>query len=50
MVEKTTVLAEERKKKTMDSIYTTNKGYADGTTLVEIKPYHLETVQQSCRW
>jgi hypothetical protein len=32
----------ENKKQTMDSIYTTNKGYVDGTTLVEIKPVHLE--------
>ncbi|MFV8357186.1 MFS transporter [Flavobacterium sp. XS1P32] len=44
MVEKTTVLAElkENKKQTMDSIYTTNKGYADGTTLVEVKTVSLE--------
>ena len=44
MVEKTTVLAElkENKKQTMDSIYTTNKGYSDGTTLVEVKTVSLE--------
>ena len=44
MVEKTTVLAElkENKKQTMDSIYTTNKEYADGTTLVEVKTVSLE--------
>ncbi|RDI52319.1 MFS transporter [Flavobacterium glaciei] len=44
MVEKTTVLAElkENKKQTKDSIYTTNKEYADGTTLVEIKTVSLE--------
>lgn len=44
IVEKTTLLAElkENKKQTMDSIYTTNKEYADGTTLVEIKTVSLE--------
>ena len=44
MVEKTTLLAElkENKKQTMDSIYTTNREYADGTTLVEIKTISLE--------
>ena len=44
MVEKTTVLAElkENKKQTMDSIYTTNKEYVDGTTLVEVKTVSLE--------
>jgi len=44
MVEKTTLLAEmkENKKQTMDSIYTTNKEYADGTTLVEVKTVSLE--------
>jgi hypothetical protein len=29
----------ENKKQTMDSIYTTNKEYSDGTTLLEVKPY-----------
>jgi MFS family permease len=28
----------ENKKQTMDSIYTTNKEYSDGTTLLEVKP------------
>jgi MFS family permease len=44
MVEKTTLLAElkENKKQTMDSIYTTNKEYVDGTTFQEIKTVHLE--------
>ena len=44
IVEKTTVLAElkENKKQTMDSIYTTNKEYVDGTTFQEIKTVHLE--------
>ncbi|MDI5895309.1 MFS transporter [Flavobacterium algoritolerans] len=44
MVEKTTVLAElkENKKQTMDSIYTTNKEYVDGTTFQEIRTVHLE--------
>ena len=44
MAEKTTVLAElkENKKQTMDSIYTTNKEYVDGTTFQEIKTVHLE--------
>lgn len=44
MVEKTTVLAElkENKKQTMDSIYTTNKEYVDGTTFQEIKTVHLK--------
>ncbi|MBG6062197.1 MFS family permease [Flavobacterium sp. CG_9.1] len=44
MVEKTTLLAElkETKKQTMDSIYTTNKEYVDGTTFQEIKTVHLE--------
>jgi hypothetical protein len=32
----------ENKKQTMDSIYTTNKGYSDGTTLVEVKTVSLE--------
>jgi hypothetical protein len=27
----------ENKKQTMDSIYTTNKEYSDGTTLLEVK-------------
>jgi hypothetical protein len=30
---------EENSKQTMDSIYTTNKEYTDGTTLVEVKLY-----------
>lgn len=44
IVEKTTVLSElkENKKQTMDSIYTTNKEYTDGTTFVEIKTVSLE--------
>jgi hypothetical protein len=29
----------ENSKQTMDSIYTTNKEYTDGTTLVEVKLY-----------
>jgi MFS family permease len=32
----------ENKKQTMDSIYTTNKEYTDGTTLVEVKTVYLE--------
>jgi MFS family permease len=44
MVEKTTLIAElkENKKQAMDSIYTTNKEYVDGTTFQEIKTVHLE--------
>jgi sugar phosphate permease len=44
IVEKTTLLAElkENKKKTMDSIYTTNKVYSDETTLLEVKTVSLE--------
>ena len=44
IVEKTTVLSElkENKKQTMDSIYTTNKEYTDGTTFVEVKTVSLE--------
>ena len=44
IVDKTTVLAElkENKKMTMDSIYTTNKAYTDGTTLLEVKTVSLE--------
>jgi hypothetical protein len=33
------VSAKENSKQTMDSIYTTNKEYTDGTTLVEVKLY-----------
>ena len=42
--EKTTLLAElkENKKQTMDSIYTTNKTYEDGTTFLEVKTVSLE--------
>jgi hypothetical protein len=29
----------------MDSIYTTNKEYTDGTTLVEVKTVYLEKEQ-----
>jgi hypothetical protein len=32
----------ENSKQTMDSIYTTNKEYTDGTTLVEVKTVYLE--------
>ena len=44
IVEKTKLVAEikENKKQTMDSIYTTNKEYTDGTTLLEIKTVPLE--------
>jgi MFS family permease len=44
IVEKTTLLAElkENKKQTMDSIYTTNKEYTDGTTFNEVKTVTLE--------
>jgi MFS family permease len=44
IVEKTKILAEikENKKQTMDSIYTTNKEYTDGTALLEIKTVSLE--------
>jgi MFS family permease len=44
IVEKTKLVAEikENKKQTMDSIYTTNKEYTDGTALVEIKTVSLE--------
>ncbi len=44
IVANTKVVAElkENKKQTMDSIYTTNKEYADGTTLVEVKTVSLE--------
>ena len=44
IVEKTKLLAElkENKKQAMDSIYTTNKEYTDGTTLVEVKTVSLE--------
>jgi MFS family permease len=42
--DKTTLLAElkENKKMTMDSIYTTNKSYSDGTTFLEVKTKPLE--------
>jgi len=44
IVESTTLLAElkENKKQTMDSIYTTNKTYTDGTKFLEVKTVHLE--------
>lgn len=44
IVEKTKLVAEikENKKQTMDSIYTTNKEYTDGTKLLEIKTVPLE--------
>jgi MFS family permease len=44
IVEKTTLLAElkENKKMTMDSVYTTNKSYSDGTTFLEIKTVSLK--------
>ena len=44
IVEKTTLLAElkEGKAQAMDSIYTTNKEYTDGTTFKEVKTVHLE--------
>jgi MFS family permease len=44
IVEKTKLVAEikENKKQTMDSIYTTNKEYTDGTALLEIKTVSLE--------
>lgn len=44
IVDKTTLLAElkENKKQTMDSIYTTNKSYTDGTTFLEVKTVSLE--------
>ncbi|QZK89360.1 MULTISPECIES: MFS transporter [Flavobacterium] len=44
VVANTKILAElkENKKQTMDSIYTTNKEYEDGTTLVEVKTVSLE--------
>ncbi|MBA4317583.1 MAG: MFS transporter, partial [Flavobacterium sp.] len=44
IVEKTKLVAElkENKKQTMDSIYTTNKEYTDGTALLEVKTVSLE--------
>jgi MFS family permease len=44
IVEKTKLVAEikENKKQKMDSIYTTNKEYTDGTALLEIKTVSLE--------
>ncbi|MFV8343442.1 MFS transporter [Flavobacterium sp. XS2P39] len=44
IVAKTTVLAElkDNNKQIMDSIYTTNKEYTDGTTLLEVKTVSLE--------
>jgi MFS family permease len=44
IVEKTKLVAEikENKKQTMDSIYTTNKEYTDGTALLEVKTVPLE--------
>ncbi len=41
---KTKLVAElkENKKQTMDSIYTTNKDYSDGTTFLEVKTVSLE--------
>ena len=44
MPEKRVVLVElkENKKQTMDSIFTTNKEFTDGTTLVEVKTVSLE--------
>ncbi len=44
LTEKTTLLAvlKENKNQTMDSIYTTNKTYADGTTFLEVKTVSLE--------
>lgn len=44
IVAKTTVLADvkENNKQIMDSIYTTNKEYTDGTTLLEVKTVSLE--------
>ncbi|WP_298223261.1 MFS transporter [Flavobacterium sp.] len=44
LTDKTTLLAElkENKKQTMDSIYTTNKSYTDGTTFLEVKTVSLE--------
>ncbi|PWA11258.1 MFS transporter [Flavobacterium laiguense] len=44
IVDKTTIVAElkENKKLAMDSIYTTNKAYTDGTTFLEIKTVSLE--------
>ena len=44
IVDKTTLLAElkKNKKQTMDSIYTTNKSYSDGTTFLEVKTVSLE--------
>lgn len=44
IVVKTKILAEtkENKKQTLDSIYTTNKEYSDGTTFLEIKTVSLE--------
>jgi MFS family permease len=44
VVEKTTLLAElkENKKTTMDSVYTTNKIYTDGTIFHEVKTVSLE--------
>jgi hypothetical protein len=44
IVENTKIVAElkENKKKTMDSIYTTNKEYTDGTKFLEVKTVSLE--------
>jgi MFS family permease len=44
IVGNTKILAvlKENKKQTMDSIYTTNKEYTDGTTLLEVKTVSLE--------
>jgi MFS family permease len=44
IIEKTKLVAElkENKQQTMDSIYTTNKEYSDGTTFLEIKKVSLE--------
>lgn len=44
IVEKTTIVREtkENKKQTMDSIYTTNKEYTDGTKFLEVKTVSLE--------
>ncbi|MBL0012516.1 MAG: MHS family MFS transporter [Flavobacterium sp.] len=44
LTDKTKLLAElkENKKHTMDSIYTTNKEYSDGTTFLEVKTVSLE--------
>ncbi|NHM06851.1 MHS family MFS transporter [Flavobacterium sp. CYK-4] len=44
IIEQTKLVAElkENKKQTLDSIYTTNKTYTDGTTFVEVKTVSLE--------